>query len=124
MPALPLAIQAMDLSRRHSLVPVEFMGTLIRGTVALSVEVALAVAAGVRRELASAKRFDRESTHRLGARPVTQTLRSLRHGRPRRPPRVFAPGASPPILGESTDSPAVVGFAPDANPRTGSARVP
>jgi hypothetical protein len=82
MPALPLAIQAMDLSRRHSLVPVEFMGTLIRGTVALSVEVALAVAAGVRRELASAKRFDRESTHRLGARPVTQTPRSLRHGRP------------------------------------------
>jgi hypothetical protein len=86
MPALPLAIQAMDLSRRHSLVPVEFMGTLIRGTVALSVEVALAVAAGVRRELASAKRFDRESTHRLGARPVTQTP-GRGAGRRRAPPR-------------------------------------
>jgi hypothetical protein len=27
------------------------------------------------------------------------------------------------LLGESTDSPAVVGFAPDGNPRAGSARV-
>jgi hypothetical protein len=67
MPALPLAIQAMDLSRRHSLVPVEFMGTLIRGTVALSVEVALAVAAGVRRELASAKRFAPDANPRTGS---------------------------------------------------------
>jgi hypothetical protein len=50
--------------------------------------------------------------------------RSLRHERPRRPARVFAPVCSPPILGESTDSPAVVGFVPDANPRTGPARVP
>jgi hypothetical protein len=39
-------------------------------------------------------------------------------------PGGFAPGDSPPILGESTDSPAVVGFAPDANPHVGSARVP
>jgi hypothetical protein len=50
--------------------------------------------------------------------------RSLRHERPRRPPRVFAPGGSRPILVESTDSPAVVRFAPAAHPRTGSARVP
>lgn len=42
---------------------------------------------------------------------------SLRPQRPRRPPRVFAPGGSPPILGESADSPAYVGFAPVANPR-------
>jgi hypothetical protein len=42
----------------------------------------------------------------------------------RRPTRVFASGDSPPILGESTDSPAVVGFASNANPRAGSARVP
>jgi len=42
----------------------------------------------------------------------------------REPARVFAAGGSPPILGESTDSLAVVGFAPIANPRTGSARVP
>jgi hypothetical protein len=42
----------------------------------------------------------------------------------RRPARVFTSGGSPPILGESTDSPPVVGFAPAANPRTGSARVP
>ncbi|MFN6195131.1 MAG: hypothetical protein ACK53T_11375 [Planctomycetota bacterium] len=40
------------------------------------------------------------------------------------PKRPCASGSSPPILGESTDSPAVVGFAPAANPRTGSARVP
>jgi hypothetical protein len=50
--------------------------------------------------------------------------RSLRHGRPRRPARVFASGCSPPILGESTDSPPVVGFAPAATPRTGGARGP
>jgi hypothetical protein len=50
--------------------------------------------------------------------------RSLRHERRRRPARVFTPGDSPPSFGESTDAPAVVGFAPDANPRTGSARVP
>ena len=50
--------------------------------------------------------------------------RSLRHERLRRPVRVFTSGSSPPILGESTDSPPVVGFAPAANPRTGSARVP
>ncbi|MFN9754931.1 MAG: hypothetical protein ACK58X_00820, partial [Planctomycetota bacterium] len=66
----------------------------------------------------------RESAHRIGARSVTQTPGSLRHERLRRPARVFTSGSSPPILGESTDSPAVVGFAPAANPRTGSARVP
>jgi hypothetical protein len=59
-----------------------------------------------------------------GVAEAAKPSRSLRHGRLRRPARVFAAGGSPPILGESTDSPAVVGFAPTANPRTGSARVP
>jgi hypothetical protein len=42
----------------------------------------------------------------------------------RDPECACAAEGSPPILGESTDSPAVAGFAPIANPRTGSARVP
>ena len=35
-------------------------------------------------------------------RPTRQSPRSLRHGRPRRPVRVFASGSSPPIFGGST----------------------
>jgi hypothetical protein len=39
-------------------------------------------------------------------------------------PGARRPSSADPLLGEATDSPAVVGFAPAANPRTGSARVP
>jgi hypothetical protein len=42
----------------------------------------------------------------------------------RQPARACGSGRSPPRLRELTDSPAVVGFAPDGNPRAGSARVP
>ncbi|MFN9945380.1 MAG: hypothetical protein ACK56S_00870 [Planctomycetota bacterium] len=42
----------------------------------------------------------------------------------RQPKHACAAGISPRNCRESTDSPAVVGFAPAANPRTGSARVP
>jgi hypothetical protein len=42
----------------------------------------------------------------------------------RQPARACGSGRSPPILGESTDPPAVVRFAPDGSPRAASARVP
>ena len=63
---------------------------------------------------------------------ATRTLRhegacatgSLRHERPPRRTRAFAAGGTRPSFGKSADSPAVVRFAPDANPRVGSTRVP
>jgi hypothetical protein len=42
----------------------------------------------------------------------------------REPKRACAAGNSPPSCREATGSPAEVGFAPAANPRTGAARVP
>ena len=42
----------------------------------------------------------------------------------REPERVCASGRALPSVRESNDPPAVVGFAPAANPRTGSARGP
>jgi len=42
----------------------------------------------------------------------------------REPERACAAGSSPPSVREATDSLAVIGFAPAAHPRTGSAHVP
>jgi hypothetical protein len=42
----------------------------------------------------------------------------------RQPARACGSGRSPPRLRKLTDSPAVVRFAPDGNPRAGSAGVP